>query len=392
MSTLPPIPVAFINENTLGHASHLGRYAGAFQHRPELGIQPLRLDATPLPEPWRIRANRTIRGLRRFGLDFHALRWRRIVSMHVRRQLDALRAVHPVRAVIVNTQSVALSLSDLTPSLPVFVCLDATFTQLRHSRWFAPNRIAAWLAPLTLGPLLTAERRLFAAAHRLLPWSAAARTSLLQNYHVEPGRVDILPPPIDPLAWTPRSRPPLPGSQPQILFVGGDFRRKGGPLLLETWRRHLSHRCELHLLTESNLDPEPGLVVHRQLQAGSDAWLERWRAASVFVFPSTLETFGIVLLEAMAFEVPIVSRRVGAAADLLDNGTLGLLLDRPDAATLAAAVTSVLDDPAAAATRARAARRRVERDYALNAHSERLAAWLESAVAGHRGPPGRVDA
>lgn len=376
-----PIPVAFVNENTLGHASHLGRYADAFERRPEFGIQPHRLEATPLPEPWRTRADRTVRGLRRFGLDFHALRWRRIVSAHVRRQLDALRSAHPIRAVVANTQSVALSLADLAPHLPIFVCLDATFTQLRRSPWLAPNRLASWLTPFTLAPLLRAERRLFAAAHRLLPWSAAARDSLLQAGHLDPARVAILPPPIDTQAWTPPSEPRSPLTRPQLLFIGGDFRRKGGPLLLETWRHHLFHRCELHLLTESDVAPEPGVVVHRGLRAGSDAWRERWQAASVFAFPSTLETFGIVLLEAMAFEVPIVTHRVGAAAELLENGRLGLLLDRRDAPTLADSILSVLDDPPAASARARAARRRVERDFDLAPHTGRLAGWIRSAVA-----------
>jgi enoyl-CoA hydratase/carnithine racemase len=51
------------------------------------------------------------------------------------------------------------------------------------------------------------------------------------------------------------------------LFVGGDFQRKGGPLLLECFRRHFAGRYELHLVTESKVEAEDGVFVHRSVPA-----------------------------------------------------------------------------------------------------------------------------
>ena len=72
--------VAFINENTLGHASYLVPFVRQFEARPDLGIEPQLINATPLPPALERRANFTVRGLRKFGLDFHNARWRLTVA------------------------------------------------------------------------------------------------------------------------------------------------------------------------------------------------------------------------------------------------------------------------------------------------------------------------
>ncbi|MFM7103018.1 MAG: hypothetical protein ACKO3N_17835 [Verrucomicrobiota bacterium] len=224
--------MAFLNENELGHGSYLPRYAAEFERRPELGIRPRLIQATPLPADL-ARLARGIRGLRRLGLDFGALRWRLAASRHARRQLDALCAREPVRAVVVNTQSVGLDLTDLAVRLPVFVALDATFQQLARSPWFTPVPALAWLNPLTLGGLLRRERRLYAAARGLLPWSGPVAHSLRSEYAVAEDRLHVLPPSM--------ARPPGPAGPPgqregrrQMPFLGRDFVHKGGPLLRET--------------------------------------------------------------------------------------------------------------------------------------------------------------
>jgi glycosyltransferase involved in cell wall biosynthesis len=370
--------VAFLNENALGHASYLPRFAAEFRKHPELGIDPKVLDVVPMPEAIQRQADFTVRGLRRWGLDFHVARWRRVASRQARRQLDELRRRERVEAVVVNTQSVALSLVDPPLGLPFFVALDATFRQLSRSRWFAANRLAAGLLPLTLAPILGAERRLFAAADRLLPWSAPVRDSLLKEYGANPDRVSVLPPSLDLDRLQAWPRPANP--RPQILFLGGDFQRKGGPILMEAFRRELASRADLHVITQSDVATEPGVIVHQGVTAQSDAWFERWRQADVFVFPSSLETFGIVLLEALAFGVPVVASRVGAAEQILEQGRAGILVDEVCPKTLSRAVRSVLEDPASARQRCEAGLVSVRRDYDLHRNAAALATWLKASA------------
>src|SRR4029079_17522184 len=90
--------------------------------------------ATPLPPELARKADRTVPLLRRFGLDMHFTRWRRVVSAQVRQQVLA-RPKNSFDAIVINTQSVALDLVDL--DCPLVVALDATFRQLSEGKWFS---------------------------------------------------------------------------------------------------------------------------------------------------------------------------------------------------------------------------------------------------------------
>jgi glycosyltransferase involved in cell wall biosynthesis len=84
------------------------------------------------------------------------------------------------------------------------------------------------------------------------------------------------------------------------------------------------------------------------------AWLRR---AEVFVHPARWEGFGLAVLEAMLAGLPVVATRVSSLPELVVDGETGLLVAADDAAALAAAVSSALDQPAlgnAGHTRARA--------------------------------------
>ena len=82
-----------------------------------------------------------------------------------------------------------------------------------------------------------------------------------------------------------------------------------------------------------------------------------FRGARAVVVPSLwFETFGLVGAEAMAHGVPVVGSRLGAVADLVDDGVDGLLFEAGDAAQLAQQVQRLWDDPALAARLGQAAR------------------------------------
>src|ERR1700730_7589617 len=119
--TAKAMDVAFVNENTLGHASYLLPFVNELRRRPELNVVPHVIDATPLPPALLGKANFSVRGLRKWGLDFNNHRWRMTVSEYVRGQIDRLRARTQIEAVVANTQSVALELGDLADDVPVFV-------------------------------------------------------------------------------------------------------------------------------------------------------------------------------------------------------------------------------------------------------------------------------
>ena len=106
-----------------------------------------------------------------------------------------------------------------------------------------------------------------------------------------------------------------------------------------------------------------------------------FRAFDVFVLSSRSEGTPVVLFEAMAAALPIVATRVGGIPDMIGEGE-GLLVPSGDAGAMAAAIRSMLDDPAAAATRGAAAHARLHSTFGadqwLAAH-EQLYARLAAA-------------
>ena len=106
-------------------------------------------------------------------------------------------------------------------------------------------------------------------------------------------------------------------------------------------------------------------VEDRVMWPGSVAGAGRlFRAFDCFVLSSRTEGTPIVLFEAMAAEVPVVTTAVGGVPDVVSS-TEASLVPANDPGALAAAIRGVLADPTSAQARARSARGRLERERAM---------------------------
>ncbi len=79
----------------------------------------------------------------------------------------------------------------------------------------------------------------------------------------------------------------------------------------------------------------------------------------ILAFPSHAESFGVVLIEAMAMELPVVSTNCDGVLDIVVNGVTGLFVAPRDAAALAAVLGTLVDSPALRRRLGRAGRQRV---------------------------------
>lgn len=176
---------------------------------------------------------------------------------------------------------------------------------------------------------------------------------------------------------------------PVVLFVGKLTHGKQPLLLLEAFARvRRRHRCALlvvgdgPLFTELQRRVEAGAVpdVHLAGFLNQDEIGAAYAAADLLVLPSLLETWGLVVNEAMNFALPaIVSDHVGCGADLVQPGVTGDVVPRGDVTALADAIERLVADPAARAAAGAASRRRIDR-YSIAACADGIlaagrAAW-----------------
>jgi alpha-maltose-1-phosphate synthase len=174
---------------------------------------------------------------------------------------------------------------------------------------------------------------------------------------------------------------PPPSGAPRVLFIGRDFERKGGDLLLAAFARARERvpEAELWLVTDRADVGGPG-VRHIPPTYDRAAIAALYRAASVFAMPSRAETWGDVFLEAMAYGLPCIAADGDAMPEIVQHGVTGLLAPPGDVAALAGALATLLADDALRRRMGAAGRRRVEAEFTWGHVSDRIVPLLARAA------------
>jgi glycosyltransferase involved in cell wall biosynthesis len=240
--------------------------------------------------------------------------------------------------------------------------------------------------------LVAQQRRQFLDAHAVTALSAHLAGHLREALQLSSPVIEVIPYGIDTSGFKPSTNG-LQSGPPILLAVGRLERRKGTDLLLRAmpgvWQRFPDAR--VHLIgneaefTRSDLlamVPEekrnqivfPGFLERDQLIA-------EYQHATIYVAPTQYETFGYTVLEAMACGKPVISTRVGAIPELVDDGETGLLVEWNDPIALADAVLDLLANPANAARMGRAGRDKATTLFSVDAIVERSLDSYQRALA-----------
>ena len=272
------------------------------------------------------------------------------------RAKDALAKVlskgEKLDALFIHTQTLALFAVPLMKRVPTIVSLDATpinYDTVAVEYGHAPTQ-KNWLEQKKFGW----NRKTFHAAQGLITWCDWAKHSLIADYGVDKQKITTIPPGIDLKRWDfgakPRSADP---AKPlRLLFVGGDFVRKGGNVLLSAFRNDLRHTCVLDIVTkseasdvEAQIEGLENVNVYRGLNADSPKLRELYANADVFVFPTLGDCLPIAVMEAMAAGLPIVTTHVGALSEEVEDGVNGTVIPPRNAEALQNAVNTLRQNP-----------------------------------------------
>jgi glycosyltransferase involved in cell wall biosynthesis len=212
-------------------------------------------------------------------------------------------------------------------------------------------------------------------------YSSWAANSLRNDYGVSAEKIRIFPPGVDTNYWTP-SRRPAATSLPRVIFVGGDFIRKGGDLLLDVFRQHLRGRAELDVVTRPGLvAPEAGVRVHSGLKPNDPRLVRLFQEAAVLAIPTRADCFSMAGIEAMATSLPVVTCPVGGVADLFTSTKEGFLVPPDDGSGLARALDAIVSDPHLRRKMGAAGRELAVRRYDARTNTRRLLNLAEEVMA-----------
>jgi glycosyltransferase involved in cell wall biosynthesis len=305
--------IAFLMEQTLGGVTHY------------LNLRREEAEADGIVPVW-------------VPVDFEhgRLPWALRGSLLGRRALKTV--LHEVEGFFAHTATIVLLAANHFDTKPAVLSSDGTPLNKREMRESYGLKPDGYLAEKLKRNIY---RALFRRTAGLIAWSAWAKASLVEDYGCNEEEVIVIPPGVNLSDFAPGDRT---HEVPRILFVGGDFVRKGGDMLLDVFTKRLRGRAELVLVTREQVRSEPGVQVHYDMQANSPALRSLYASCDIFALPSRADVFSLVCLEALASGLPLVTTRVGGIPEIVKDGKTGYVLSPNQPGALGDALEALVAD------------------------------------------------
>jgi glycosyltransferase involved in cell wall biosynthesis len=235
--------------------------------------------------------------------------------------------------VIAATQEQAFPFVKLQTKRPVYILCDVT--RHLHSSDFGSQNVSA--------KHLDLERQIYERSEHIFVLSSWVRNDLSDFYGISKDKITVCLPPHNRPKQQRLAQPTeeQPGRKLKVLFVGGDFKRKGGDLLVSWQREYLSGYIDMTIVTDSNCHDH---------SVPATTWIGNVDNARVteeimpchdlLCHPTQKDCSAIVVSEAAAVGVPTIASRVGGISDLVVEGVTGFMRNKDDHSGF---VTTIID-------------------------------------------------
>ena len=196
---------------------------------------------------------------------------------------------------------------------------------------------------------------------------------------------------IDPDVFLPDSTLPVEPASFEIISVARLSREKGQRVLIQAVARLVEEGREVRLSLVGEGQDRTGIeeeiaacglrgTVRLEGALNQDALKTLYRTSDAFALASFAEGVPVVLMEAMAMEIPCVATRITGIPELIEDGVDGFLVAPSDVGQLASALRRLMDDPALRNRIGKAGRRKVVEQYNLSKNAAILAEVFERLI------------
>jgi glycosyltransferase involved in cell wall biosynthesis len=357
--------LAFAIENNVGNTTYRKNLERFLRQRRDVDAEVLPIDLVA-DDVWGrlpgIRGNLALVGSARAASALHASKRRR-----------------PIHAALIHSQSIALFSTKFVGEVPTIVSTDATpanFDTLNEG-YGMESRGAAIEAIKHAWTRMTFEKTRLLWAH-----SEWVKESFINDYGAQPEKVVAFHPGVDLELWKPAPELRPNDGIVRVLFVSGDFQRKGGDRLIR-WIESTRHRgkVEIHMASKEPVPEVPGVVPHYGLTPNSPGLVRLAQQCDLFAFPTRADCSPWVLIEAQAAGLPGVSTRLGAIHEIVEDAVTGFLAPPDDEVALFECLDHLVEDEGLRARMSTAARERMLAHFDLRRNATRLVDMMHGIAA-----------
>ena len=188
----------------------------------------------------------------------------------------------------------------------------------------------------------------------------------------------VLPFYVDLEKWKPAAR--CGSNKFKVLFIGGDFYRKGGDVVYAMAAMDRFADVEFHIVSPNAVSSGKNVQIYRTMSADSDELIRLVQACDVMVLPTRADTSSNAAMEASACEVPVIITRCGGIAEIVLDQVTGSVLPYGDISLFSQELARYQENAELVSIRGKNARRHIEKNFSKARHMSTLRGVIATAA------------